>query len=105
MNREEITLLGFEIVAFAGDARSRLMEALAAAQKGDYAKAEELVEAANACIVEAHHDQTSLLQKEAAGEDLAFSVTLMHGQDHLMTTLLLKDMMGHMIELYKRGDK
>ncbi|AER17408.1 PTS lactose/cellobiose transporter subunit IIA [Streptococcus suis] len=105
MNREEITLLGFKIVAFAGDARSRLMEALAAAQKGDYAKAEELVEAANACIVEAHHAQTSLLQKEAAGEDLAFSVTLMHGQDHLMTTLLLKDMMGHMIELYKRGDK
>ncbi|HEL2515650.1 TPA: PTS lactose/cellobiose transporter subunit IIA [Streptococcus suis] len=105
MNREEITLLGFEIVAFAGDARSRLMEALAAAQKGDYAKAEELVEAANACIVEAHHAQTSLLQKEAAGEDLAFSVTLMHGQDHLMTTLLLKDMMGHMIELYKRCDK
>ncbi|WP_105154938.1 PTS lactose/cellobiose transporter subunit IIA, partial [Streptococcus suis] len=94
MNREEITLLGFEIVAFAGDARSRLMEALAAAQKGDYAKAEELVEAANACIVEAHHAQTSLLQKEAAGEDLAFSVTLMHGQDHLMTTLLLKDMMS-----------
>ncbi len=30
MNREEITLLGFEIVAFAGDARSRLMEALGA---------------------------------------------------------------------------
>ncbi|MCP8674575.1 PTS lactose/cellobiose transporter subunit IIA [Streptococcus suis] len=105
MNREEITLLGFEIVSFAGDARSRLMEALAAAQKGDYAKAEELVEAANACIVEAHHAQTSLLQKEAAGEDLAFSVTLMHGQDHLMTTLLLKDMMSHMIELYKRSDK
>ena len=105
MNREEITLLGFEIVAFAGDARSRLMEALVAAQKGDYAKAEELVEAANACIVEAHHAQTSLLQKEAAGEDLAFSVTLMHGQDHLMTTLLLKDMMSHMIELYKPGDK
>lgn len=105
MNREEITLLGFEIVAFAGDARSRMMEALAAAQKGDYAKAEELVEAANDCIVEAHHAQTSLLQKEAAGEDLAFSVTLMHGQDHLMTTLLLRDMMSHMIELYKRGDK
>ena len=103
MNREEITLLGFEIVAFAGDARSRLMEALAAAQKGDYVKAEELVEAANACIVEAHHAQTSLLQKEAAGEDLPYSVTLMHGQDHLMTTILLQDLMKHMIELYKRG--
>lgn len=101
MNREEITLLGFEIVAFAGDARSRLMEALDAAQKGDYAKAEELVEAANACIVEAHHAQTSLLQKEAAGEDLAFSVTLMHGQDHLMATMLLKDVIHHLINFYR----
>ena len=28
MNREEVTLLGFEIVAYAGDARSKLLEAL-----------------------------------------------------------------------------
>lgn len=103
MNREEITLLGFEIVAFAGDARSKLLEALTAAQQGDFDRAEQLITAANECIVEAHHTQTSLLQKEAAGDDLAFSVTLMHGQDHLMTTLLLKDMMSHIIELYKRG--
>ncbi|WP_170237402.1 PTS lactose/cellobiose transporter subunit IIA [Streptococcus hyovaginalis] len=105
MNREEMTMLGFEIVAFAGDARSKLLEALNKAENGEFDEAEALIEAANACIVEAHHAQTSLLQKEAAGEDLAFSVTLMHGQDHLMTTLLLKDMMSHMIELYKRGDK
>lgn len=103
MNREEITLLGFEIVSYAGEARSKLLDALKAAQNGDFEKAEELMESANSSIVEAHHAQTSLLQKEAAGEDLAFSVTLMHGQDHLMTTLLLKDMMKHMIELYKRG--
>lgn len=103
MNREEITLLGFEIVSYAGEARSKLLDALKAAQNGDFEKAEELVESANSSIVEAHYAQTSLLQKEAAGEDLAFSVTLMHGQDHLMTTLLLKDMMKHMIELYKRG--
>lgn len=103
MNREEITLLGFEIVSYAGEARSKLLDALKAAQNGDFEKAEELVESANSSIVEAHHAQTSLLQKEAAGEDLAFSVTLMHGQDHLMTTLLLKDMMKHMVELYKRG--
>ena len=33
MNREEVTLLGFEIVAYAGDARSKLLEALNAAQE------------------------------------------------------------------------
>lgn len=104
MTREEITLLGFEIVAYAGDARSRLLEALKAAQNGDYDKAESLVEAASECITNAHKAQTDLLAQEASGADLAFSVTLMHGQDHLMTTLLLKDMMTHMIELYRRSN-
>ena len=28
---------------------------------------------------------------------------MIHGQDHLMTTLLLKDLMKHLIELYKKG--
>lgn len=105
MNREEMTLLGFEIVAFAGEARSKLVEALKQAQDGNYEESERLVEAANECIVEAHHAQTKLLQKEASGENLSYSVTMMHGQDHLMTTLLLKDMMKHMIELYKRSEK
>ncbi|WP_191614943.1 PTS lactose/cellobiose transporter subunit IIA, partial [Streptococcus pneumoniae] len=59
MNREEVTLLGFEIVAYAGDARDAL------------------VEEAGSCIAEAHHAQTSLLTKEASGEDLAYSVTMM----------------------------
>ena len=45
--------------------------------------------------------QTSLLAKEAQGE-IAYSVTMMHGQDHLMTTLLLKDLMKHLLELYRR---
>ena len=40
MNKEEVQLLGFEIVAYAGDARSKLMEALKAAENGDFAKAE-----------------------------------------------------------------
>lgn len=103
MNREEMTLLGFEIVAFAGEARSKLLEALKAAQTGEFDRATKLVLEAESSIAEAHKAQTSLLQKEATGADLAFSVTMMHGQDHLMTTLLLKDLMQHFIELYKKG--
>lgn len=104
MNREETTMLGFEIVAYAGDARSKLIEALNAAKAGDFDKAEELKEQAHQCIVEAHNAQTTLLQQEASGADIEYSVTLMHGQDHLMTTLLLNDLMDHLFELYKRGE-
>lgn len=103
MNKEEITLLGFEIVAYAGEARSKLLTALKAAEEKDFEKAETLIEEASKCIAQAHNAQTTLLTNEAAGEDLPYSVTLMHGQDHLMTTLLLKDLMHHLIELYKRG--
>lgn len=103
MNKEEVALMGFEIVAYAGDARSKLLEALSAAQAGDFDKAEMLVEKANECIVDAHKAQTELLAEEAKGSDIAYSVTMMHGQDHLMTTLLLKDLMKHLIDLYKRG--
>ncbi len=103
MNKEEVALLGFEIVAYAGDARSKLLEALNAAQAGDFDKADKLIEKANECIVDAHKAQTELLAEEAKGNDIAYSVTMMHGQDHLMTTLLLKDLMKHLIDLYKRG--
>ena len=104
MNREETTLLGFEIVAYAGDARSKLLEALKAAQAGDYEKTDRLIAEADACLVDAHNAQTSLLQKEASGDDIAFSVTMMHGQDHLMTTMVIKDLINHSVELYKRGN-
>ena len=42
------------------------------------------------------------MAQEAQGDDIAFSITMIHGQDHLMTTLLLKDLMKHLIELYKK---
>lgn len=64
MNREEVQLLGFEIVAYAGDARSKFLEALTAAQEGEYDKAESLIEEGNQCIADAHRAQTSLLQKK-----------------------------------------
>lgn len=105
MNREEVTLLGFEIVAYAGDARSKLLEALKAAEAGEFAKADALVEEAAGCIAEAHKAQTSMLAQEATGEEIPYSITMMHGQDHLMTTILLKDLMHHLIELYKKGAK
>ena len=63
MNREEVQLLGFEIVAYAGDARSKFLEALTA-QEGEYDKAESLIEEGNQCIADAHRAQTSLLQKK-----------------------------------------
>ncbi len=64
MNREEITLLGFEIVAFSGDARSRLLEALTAAQKAIMPKLKNLLRRPmNVSLMHIIHKQSSYKKK------------------------------------------
>lgn len=105
MTKEDVTTVGFEIVAYAGDARSKLLEALNKAQSGNFEEAENLVKEAEQCLVDAHNSQTEILAKEASGDELELSFIMVHGQDHLMTTILLKELMKHFIELYKREGK
>lgn len=103
MNKDEVGMIGFEIVAYAGEVRSKLLDALNKAKDGDFDEAERLVAEAEEVIVGAHNAQTDLLAKEASGEEIEYSVIMMHGQDHLMTTILLKDLINHLIGFYKKG--
>lgn len=103
MNREEVGMIGFEIVSYAGEARSQLLEALNLVQKGEFDQAEELIEKAGKTLSQAHKSQTEVLQQEASGEYSDIGFIMIHGQDHLMTAILLKDVIKHFIELYKRN--
>lgn len=97
-----ITLKSFEIISTAGTAKSMLMEALREAKEGNIETAEDLVTQAEEMLLQSHHVQTELLQAEARGEQNDIGFISVHAQDHLMTTMLLKDMMAYIIELYKR---
>lgn len=103
MNREEANMVGFEIVAFAGEARSNLLQALNAAEKGDFNRAKELIKEADESIKEAHNTQTKMLAQEAAGDVVDVGFIMVHGQDHLMTTMLLRDIIEHLINVYKKN--
>lgn len=102
MNKDEVAMIGFEVVAFAGEARSQLMMALDEASKGEFEKADELVFKANASLIEAHKSQTKMIGVEGQGEDLELGFIMVHAQDHLMTTMLLKDTMKHLFNIYKQ---
>ena len=105
MTKEDVTMIGFEIVAYAGDARTKLLNALQKAQNGEFEETEKLIQEAEECLLQAHKAQTEMIQKEAGGEDLELGFIMVHGKDHLMTTILLKELMKHLVELYKRGVK
>lgn len=105
MKKEEVAMIGFEIVAYAGDARSKLINALKEAEQGNYEAADQLIASASELITQAHQSQTDMLQAEARGEELELGFIMVHGQDHLMTTMLLRDVIQSFITLYKRTNK
>lgn len=103
--KEEISMTGFAIVAYAGDARTALMQAMDKANEGRITEARELVRTAEESINLAHNEQTKLLSAEASGDDMDVTFIMCHGQDTLMTTMLLKDQMKTVIDLYERVNK
>lgn len=101
MNKEELQMLGFEIVAYSGDARSTLLKLLREVRKGNFNDVEEALKEADENLKLAHNSQTKALADEASGSTLDIGFIFVHGQDHLMTTLLLRDIIQDFIELYK----
>lgn len=91
----------FTIIAHSGNAKSKCFEALNAAKKEDFSKTEELIKEAKEEILKAHHIQTEMLQKEAQGQKQELNLLLIHAEDHLMNTMLAKDLIEEIIELYK----
>lgn len=101
MNNEQILEAAFQIIMYAGNARSMAMEAMAEARQGKFKEARELLAEARAEVNKAHRFQTSLIQAEANGEKNEISVLLIHSQDHLMNGMTVLDMAEEFINLYE----
>ena len=104
MNKEELQMLGFEIVAYSGDARSTLLSLLREVRKGKFDNIERALKDADENLKLAHNSQTKILAEEAAGKEMDICFIFIHGQDHLMTTLLLRDLIQDFIELYQKNN-
>lgn len=96
-----MAMIAMEIVAFAGDARTKYLEAMDAITDKDFAKAEALIKEGDDIILDAHNSQTELITKEAAGEALEIGFLTVHAQDHLMTAMLLGDMDKKFLKMFK----
>ncbi len=104
-SKEEISMAGFKIVAYAGDAKTALLKALNMAREGDFDQARKLVETAKESINDAHKEQTEILSQEAGGQNMEVTFIMVHGQDTLMTTMMLMDEAQFFIDSYERLSK
>ena len=98
---QDMEQICFQIIAFSGEAFSKMMEAMKVCRTGDYEKADEVMEEASDLLHQAHNAHTNLLVNEAQGKKVEFSVLLGHAQDNLMNTMLTKTLMEEMMSMYK----
>lgn len=99
---EEMQGAAFQIIAHAGEARSHYVEAIRLARADDFEAAQQLIEKGEEAFRNIHDLHLSLIQKEAAGEQLPFSLLLIHAEDQMLTTETIHLLAIEMIEMCKK---
>lgn len=102
MDKEKLQTVAFEIILSGGNGRSMIHEAFALMREGKLDEAEEKLKEAEKSIIDAHNSQTDLLQAYASGEELIMEIIMVHAQDHLMTTMTLKEVALEMLAMYRQ---
>lgn len=92
------------LIANSGASRTFAFEALKCAENGNYEEALSLLKKSNDSFVTAHKIQTELLSMEARDEEIEISILLIHAQDHLMTSMLAKELIEKLINMHEKID-
>ena len=93
------------LIMYGGEAKSCAIEAITAAKKKDFDRAQERLSQAQKALLQAHHAQAEMLSKEAQGEKTELSLFMVHGQDHLMTSIAFVDLAKEIVDLHKKFDE
>lgn len=91
-----------QIVVHAGNAKASAMQAIDAAESGDFDQAQQHLEAARNEMGEAHSLQFSMVQHEASGDAVEVNIITVHAQDHLTMAIMSIDFAERFIALYRR---
>lgn len=98
MDFEEVIMT---LIVDGGDARTKAMQAIEAAEKKDFALAEQRLKESEEALMRAHQVQTSMIQEEINGKEKQLSLLMVHGQDHLMNAVTVRDMAVKMVKMYQ----
>ena len=100
---EGIELISFKIIAAVGEARSSYIQAIREAKKGNFEKADALIEEGSKVFIEGHHAHSELIQQEANGEPIVPTLMLMHAEDQLMSADAFKIIAQEFIDVYRNA--
>lgn len=105
MNNERYEEIIFEIISNAGMAKGIVYEAINESLKGNFDKIDDLLKEADSYLLKAHNVQTDIIQKEARGEHMEVRVLFVHAQDHLMSTVEIRNLAESIIKMNEKINK
>lgn len=85
MNQEQFEEICFQIITFAGEARSSFVEALRQRRTRISRNARELLAEGSRHLIQAEKVHMQLIQQEAAGETVQVKMILTHAEDLMMS--------------------
>ena len=105
MENKDSLEVAMTLIMYGGEAKSCAIEAIAAAKKQDFDRAQERLSQAQKALLQAHHAQAEALAQEAQGIEQPLSLFMIHGQDHLMTSIAFVDLAKEIVDLHKKFDE
>lgn len=90
------------LIINSGQARSLAYTALKLAKQGDFVTAKATMEQSRIALNEAHLVQTQLIESDEGEGKVKVSLVLVHAQDHLMTSMLARELITELIELHEK---
>ena len=91
--KETLQVTAFELILHSGNARTFIHEAYDLMANNQFTCADQKLLAAHDELILAHH---------VKGEEIIIEIIMVHAQDHLMTTMTLKEVAERMKLLYQR---
>lgn len=104
ISETEINELSMKIIMLSGDARAMINEALASVEKGEFDAVDQKLIDAKKEIASAHSKQTKMIQGEARGEKVPFSLLFAHAQDTLMVVMSEWNTANRLVKLFRGYD-
>lgn len=101
---ENLEMLCFQLISNCGNARSCYVEAINQAKEKNFEEVEKLIAEGNECFNMGHKVHAQMIQAEAQGNGMNFSLIIVHAEDILMSAETLKIISENFIDVYKKMD-
>ncbi|ELP5232695.1 PTS N,N'-diacetylchitobiose transporter subunit IIA [Citrobacter freundii] len=99
---EELEEVVMGLIINSGQVRSLAYGALKMAKQGDFESAKAMMDQSRLALNEAHLVQTKLIEGDQGEGKMKVSLVLVHAQDHLMTSMLARELVTELIELHEK---